>query len=638
MKIFIFQLVSLLTLSPAYAQLVEYPIGSYGNYPAKNKATSRTQAVTLNLPFWDDFSTSDSSINKNLWISGDSVFVNNGIGIHPPSKNVATFDGVDHKGKPYSVNDVLAKGFADQLISQRIRLDLVDPALRPTVFISFFYQVKGRGESPDPGDQLVLSYLNADKKWEVIYSIENSASLLPDRFYQAVIPIADARFYHQDFQFRFHNFARLSGPYDTWNLDYIYVNVNRNADDTSYTDRTISTSLTSLFDEYYSMPAKHFLQNPAGNLKKPSIELYNLKKTSVTPGDGDQPFSYSSEAVVTTKKGQTTTSVKIILDQAQKPDDDSPIKSLTFYNLTLNKTLPVSAFQANADSIGIKFKFSVNTKDNVLPGPLNGDYDPVKYSPIDFRLNDTTLMKSILSNYYAYDDGVAEYGAGLNQAGSYVAFKYHFKGTKPDTLVSVDIYFPEFGDNTSQSILLQVRKDLSDTPSSILYQGQVTVNRSTKNIFKTYTLDPAVVISGDFYVGWKQVSNASIPFGLDKNTDSADKIYYNTTGTWIQNTTVIGSMMVRPGFGSGKPEIITGVENEVHIPIYPNPTTRICYLPADAEFIYAVDVTGRRIETELQNLTDRKSMTFISSISGLVIVRYNLKGKLYTEKIMVRGQ
>ena len=91
---------------------------------------ARTQAGTpVLLPFWDDFASSEVLLQQTLWFAGNSVSLNNGIGIRPPSKNVVSFDGADSLGKPYNVNDVLAKGYADRLISQPIRMDLVDPAL-----------------------------------------------------------------------------------------------------------------------------------------------------------------------------------------------------------------------------------------------------------------------------------------------------------------------------------------------------------------------------------------------------------------------------------------------------------------------------------------------------------------------------
>ena len=632
MKIIICYLLTLFLSATTFAQLVESPIASQASAPGKASTLSRVQDITpLTLPFWDDFSYTDSLTypKESLWQFGKSVFLNNGLGIKQPSKNVVTFDGVDSLGKPYNVNDALAKGLADKLVSLPIRMNLVDPALRGTVYLSFYYQVKGRGEAPDNGDQLILSCKTADNKWETIYVIENNDAIQSDIFYQVVLPITDDRFFHKAFQFRLQNFARLSGPYDTWNVDYIYLNTGRSVNDTSYPDRVVSSSLNSLFVDYYAMPIKHFMQNPSANLKKPSLDLYNLRSGN------QQPFDYSTEAKITTKIGSQITSKKITLDVAQDPG--TILNGLQFLKLTLNKIPPLSAFDAAADSIGIKLKYGMSTKDNVLPGQ-NGDYDPAKYSPMDFRINDSIRTNYTLASYYAYDDGSAEYGAGLNQAGSYLAFKFNLKSSQAETLTHVDIYFPEFGNNTSQSLQLQVRSDLTDAVSSILYQQNITVIRKTQNKFVRYVLNPSVVVNGVFYIGWKQLSSASIPIGLDKNTDNGDKIYYNTNGTWIQNVSVKGSIMVRAGFGkAAETGPVTGFESGLpYTPIYPNPNSGVCYLPSNAENVLALDITGRKIDTDLQQLSDKKSLLFLSPFSGLVIVRYSLNGKYYSEKIMVR--
>ncbi len=618
----------------AFSQLVEYPIASQAAAQHKPSSFSRTQStITLNLPFWDDFSYSDSLTypQESLWQYGKSVFMNNGLGIKQPTKNIVTFDGVDSLGKPYNVNDVLAKGFADKLVSHPIQMNLVDPALRGTVYLSFFYQVKGRGENPDLGDQLILSCKNSDNKWESIYVIENNDALQPDVFYQAVIPVTGDRFFHKAFQFRLQNFARLSGPYDTWNVDYIYLNTGRSVSDTSYPDRTVSSALNSLFVDYYAMPVKHFLKNISGNLKKPSLDLFNLKSGNL------QPFDYSTEAKITTKIGNKITSKKIILDVAQDPG--TILVGLQFQKLTLNKTPPESSFDPTADSIGIRLKYGMSTKDNVPP-ELNGDYNAAKYSPIDFRTNDSIRANYTLASYYAYDDGSAEYGAGLNQAGSYLAFKFNLKSSQSETLTYVDIYFPEFGDNTNQSLKLQIRRDLNDDASSILYEQNISVKRTTQSKFARYTLSPSLVVTGAFYIGWKQLSSASIPVGLDKNTDNGDKIYYNTIGTWVQNVKVKGSIMVRAGFGKEAViDPITDVERKsIHVPIYPNPTSGTCYLPAEAENIFAFDFTGRKLDIDMHPLNDKISLRFLSPVSGLVIVRYALNGKPQAEKIMVLAE
>jgi len=610
------------------AQIIEIPLGA-GTSHSSPKATARTNTTSVSLPFWDDFSYTDtlSHVDENRWMYGKSAFLNSGVGILPPSKNVATLDGVDSVGKPYNLNNNLAKGLADKLVSVPIQLDQVPAGSRSSVYLSFFYQVQGRGEAPDAGDQLLVSFLNASGKWETVSTLENNSSLAPDVFYQILIPVTGDQFYHPAFQFRIQNFARLSGPYDTWNIDYVYLNSGRSPSDTSYPDRTISTPPTSLFTDYYAMPIRHFLQNPAGFLVKPMVTLFNMRTGNL------QPFDYSTEARITTHVGAFTNTQKIALDQTQDPG--TLLQGLNFLNLTVSKLPPTSAFNPAADSIDVKFRFSMSTKDNVLPAS-NGDFDPVKYGNIDFRVNDTIRTRYNLSSYYAYDDGIAEYGAGLNQTGAYLAFEYLFKSTTPDTLIYVDIYFPQFGDNSNQSIQLEVRSNLTDAASSILYRQTVQVQRGAQNKFTRYKIDPAVVIKGNFYVGWKQLSSASIPVGLDKNTNNANKMFYNTTGAWTQNTLVNGSMMIRPGFGrplgSGP---VTGLERTRFAPVYPNPNRGQFYLPSGAEQIQVIDLMGRLVPMET-SVNDQSVMIQLGApANGLLVVRYLLQGRTVSDKIMV---
>src|SRR5690349_16824209 len=251
-------IIGVLILQVGLAQLVQVPLPRSPEKTSQAKPNARTKSV-LNLPFWDDFSKGTSSIpSSDNWASGQSVWVNNSMGINPPSISVATFDGVDSLGRPYSVTDVLAKGFADKLESHPIDLTLVPLADRNSVFISFYYQLKGLGELPDAGDKLILEFKKKDTHWEEVWSAENDGLIPTDTFTQVTVAIADTTFYHQAFQFRFKNFARLSGPYDTWHLDYIYVNKGRTATDTSYPDRTIVTPLTSIFKTYRAIPITHF--------------------------------------------------------------------------------------------------------------------------------------------------------------------------------------------------------------------------------------------------------------------------------------------------------------------------------------------------------------------------------------------
>lgn len=623
---------------PATAQLVEFPLPSYRASSRSNKAASRTQAVAdpTFLPFWDDFSASDTLLQDSLWLYGQSVTLNNGLGIRPPSKNVVSFDGADSLGKPYNINDVLAKGFADRLTSQPIRMDLVAPGDRPSVYFSFFYQLQGRGEPPDPGDQLLVAFRAQDGTWETVFTIETGPTLATDEFVQVILPVTEARYFYDAFQFRIFNYARLSGPYDTWNVDYLFLNKGRSATDNRFPDRTVSRSFSSLFSDFYAMPVRHFLEDVNANLAHPTTELYNLLEFDYgTTSPHSQPILYTTSATISWRIDGTDSTEVIGLDTSQSPGAD--LDGLTFLPVTLNTVPSASDFNLNSDSIHIRLSFGFTSKDNVLPGPPDdGDYDPVKYSPIEFRYNDSLRADYVLSSYYAYDDGVAEYAAGLNQAGSFLAFLFETKTQNSDTLTYVDIYFPEFGDNTNQSLLLQLRTALDDIDTPPLFEQLIVVNRTTKNKFTRYALTRPVHVGSTYYVGWKQISNASIPVGLDKNNDNGDKIYYSVNGTWVQNTLVHGSIMVRPGYGKGD-GVVTSLEAPISPVLYPNPTHGECRMRGRPDHIEAFDISGRSLALDVVPLGDETQLLFPSSTQGLVLVRMLVNGKAYTQKIIVRG-
>src|SRR5690606_38799936 len=116
----------------------------------------------LTLPFFDDFSKPTSGLYPDTmrWKDRYSVWVNDGMAIRPPTINVATFDGLDSAGRPYSANDILLTGYADELTSQPIDLSVaaLSVAERPSVYLSFFYQWQGNIEAPDEKDFLELDF------------------------------------------------------------------------------------------------------------------------------------------------------------------------------------------------------------------------------------------------------------------------------------------------------------------------------------------------------------------------------------------------------------------------------------------------------------------------------------------------
>ena len=618
----------------AWGQLVLTPISK--ELPKQKSAVARTQDVTpLSLPFWDDFATiTDGVANPAWWQYGNSVWINSGMGINQPSLNVATFDGLDSLGKPYSVNDVLAKGFADKMVSAPIRMDEVETANRTNVAITFFYQYKGHGEAPDVGDILSLHFKNDLGQWAQVWSIENNGTLVSDQFIRVTIPITNASYFHDAFQFRFQNFARLSGPYDTWHVDYVYINNGKPQTGIFYPlfpDRTISQPLTSLFKDYRAVPIKHFFNDPAASLRQPSISVTTLR-TDQSTGQ-EQPVTYSSVALTESYKNE------VLTENETNLDTNTGIISVPFGQfptMTLQTLINPATLDASADSIFVRLKVSIDSGDDVpKPLPLS-DYDPGVFSPIKFRSNDTTYATFALANYYAYDDGEAEYGAGLNKAGAQVAYRFDMLTDEPDTIVAVDLYFPRFGDESSQSIQLHILKELSGLTSDILYTSTLPIQRNSFNKFWRVKLPEPIGVRDFFHIGWRQTTSALIAIGLDKHTSTAGKIFVNLNGAWEEDE-LTGSLMMRPVFGKGNgSDVITGIPEIKTIRAFPNPSTGVFYLAANLQHIQLLDLTGKPIAIETESAQTETKITVPAPATGIYVLRAWQGNQVYTQKIIIR--
>lgn len=630
----------LLTFSiSGFCQLIIVPVQK-DFIASKNNNTynARTQDVTpITLPFWDDFSTiRNGNADPALWQYGQSVWVNEGMGINPPSLNVATFDGLDSLGRPYNVNDILAKGYADKLISAPLRMDLVAPAQQANIAITFFYEFKGNGEAPDPGDKFSLSFKNSTNNWDEVWSVDNDGTFISDQFVAVTIPITDSKYFFDNFQFRFQNFARLSGPYDTWHLDYIYISNGKSQISPVFPlfpDRTISTPLTLLFTDYMAMPIKHFFSNTTANLTQPSLFITNLRQDQVA-GNG-QPVSYSSEAIIHTVKG---TDPPVVITTPL--DHDVNIGSeLTFKQnrLVALQTIPDPlTLDATADSIHIKVTVAFDTGDDKIKTATEGDYDFDVFSPIIFKNNDSVSASYVLSNFYAYDDGKAEYGAGLNQPGAQLAYEFQMRTDASDTLVAVDIYFPRFGDDSNQIIQFKILKALTNSFSDILLQGNIPIQRNAQNKFWRIPLVEPIGVQDKFYIGWEQTSSAIIAVGLDKNTDSGDRIYSNINGTWEQNTLLKGSLMIRPIFGKGKGGTISNVIEQPEVSVYPNPGNGVFYTSIVAEDVKLFDMMGRVVPIETERVNDATRISILNPTTGLYLLRTLHKSYWKSTKIVVQ--
>jgi hypothetical protein len=127
------------------------PLGSY-NAPKSNQQfnkSSRDFQDSISLPFVEDFSYSGNHADYDKWL-GFSVQINGNLPLKPPTIGVATFDGLNWKGNPYS--NSTTSGNADTLTSKPFRLAY---APSDSLYLSFFYQPGGRGNFPEFIDSLI---------------------------------------------------------------------------------------------------------------------------------------------------------------------------------------------------------------------------------------------------------------------------------------------------------------------------------------------------------------------------------------------------------------------------------------------------------------------------------------------------
>ena len=508
-----------------------------------------------------------------LW-EDDDVFVIGTYPLNPPSVGVATFDGLARNGLPYEFNNFSSYGIADKLTSVPIQLNR--PA-SDSIYLSFYYQAQGLSGDffPQPQDSLVLEfYAPLEDIW---YRVWRTPYIVTGRFEQAMIPIKEFRYLQDGFRMRFLNYATLSGAFDHWHLDYVRLAPQRTFDDTTLVDVAYVYPEASILGTYTSMPLSHFEQAPAAFMA-PSVTVLqrNLDDedrlvtwrmrghlTDVAPGP--------PSAIIGSSIAGNAASVFPAVHPINSPPDN---------NFVFDPTL-------STDAAFWKVQFITNATPDIN------------------RYNDTVSFVQELSNYYAYDDGSAEMGYGLNVAGARLAYRYDL--VRPDSLRAIRLYFnpmanePPLLQPTQGNFLLTVWKQLS--PEVIAHQNFSFSSPQYRdqgiNKFVEYALDSTIAVEGTIYIGWVQTNGANMNLGFDRNRDNSNKIFFKVGANW-QNTSFQGSLMMRPVFVSAT-DPFTAVEELDAAPgtllLYPNPANDLVWLRSEGvmpgTMVECLDATGR---------------------------------------------
>jgi hypothetical protein len=571
------------------AQFVSFgPIHQSSKNSTKDSAVLARQTNSSSLPFWDDFS---KGIQTNKWEAKGASYTET-IGNKAPSIGMVLFNGVDEAGKSYSLQEK-DQGEGDYLSSIPLDLSGIPAAQQSTVYLSFFWQAGGKAEVPDSNDRLSLQILSPDNTWLTVWEKRGGPTLDRTRFFQESLLIRP-EWQHANFQFRFFSNGRQSGPFDSWLLDYVYLNSKRSSSDLAYPDRALTQGTTVRLGDFGAYPWELLQKNQKGKWSTAKSEFQNLENR----------FK-AMEFSVTLRD---SSGVNLL-----------PINSTTPFNPVPNALERRTIVSRSFTEIPIpskpgvvNFEIALVTGDGLLTA-INGN-DTTRYAQVDFRDNDKVSTGFALRDYFGYDQGVADYTAGINQRSGQLALKY--TTPEPVYLKGISIDFSN-ARQVNQVLDLVVWSALDKKP---LYSKEVVIAaKGPGQEIHYFALEEAIPVSGTFYVGFTQFTNDFLQVGLDKSTNFGDRIFYNVGGGWVQNKEVSGSLLIRPHVSlTGKS---TGaIESTPSLRIYPNPTVNEVQVEGEFSSLRVVDTYGREVFPSRVPSANGETLNFKDQNPGLYLI------------------
>lgn len=566
--VFCFQLISLFSQGPIIT-----PLNSNANLRnGGDKITKRQLGDTLILPFMDEFITTEKYPDLKIWID-KQAYVNRHFAVSPPSFGVATLDNLDPKGRPYQNLSGLTHNHCDSLTTRAINLKdyislstTINYTLADSIYLSFFYQTQGLGDMLDNSDSLVLKFKDKNGFWQTVWKTPGTG-LKP--FKQILVGINDEKYLFNGFQFRFINYSKSTGNMNQWHLDYIRMDADRNMFDTVIHDVAIIGTQSPLL-WFENMPYDHFKANP----------VYH------TAG-GHKVFvknNFFGDKVNLDYTFQVRNTYNQLIFDYPTGSSGRNVPASGEANELFNQ-LQLDTFSGKEPIIKINYKIA----------PQSDDYTAGNYSTLGPNNELTRTVR--FKNYFAYDDGSAEGGYGLDYGSlpsgpGYAAIKFY--SYKPDTLRGIKVFFNRsVTDVSNRPFYLMVWSRLSEPPSNNTKNDVIarkveilsTLYADSINGFVDFVFDTAVVLPvGDFYIGWMQTSNYILNVGYDNNYKIGQtggkntNLFYNLNGYWESvNANISGAVMMRPIVGAAVPKNNGTSVNELSrnsdpISIYPNPS------------------------------------------------------------------
>jgi len=576
--------------SPIYAQFVTFgPVHRNSGPQLSETSPSERQAATAEIPFWDDFS---KGIQESKWIAKGTSYTET-IGNKAPSLGMALFNGVDELGRAYSLQEK-DQGEGDYLTSVPLDLSGIVAAQKTSLYLSFYWQAGGKAEVPDSNDRLTLQILTPAGIWLSVWEKKGGETIDRARFTQETIAILP-EWQHANFQFRFFSNGRQSGPFDSWLLDYIYLNTRRSASDLSYPDRTLTLPTTVRLADYGAYPWELLRKHQKGNWSTVKSEFQNL----------DNRFK-AMEYSVTVRDSIGTNLLSINSTTPINPVPNA-LERRSIVSRTFTE-IPVPSRPGD-----VFFETSLITGDGLLTS-INGT-DTTRFTQVDFRTNDRVRTKFPLRDYFAYSQGVADYTAGINQRSGQLAVAY--TTPEPVFLTGISIDFNN-ARQVDQVLDLVIWSDLDKKP---LYTEEVVIpGKSAGQEIHYFSLKETVSVSDTFYVGFTQFTNDFLQVGLDKSQNFGDRIFYNVGGGWVQNEEVTGALLIHPHVSlSGKAGGSLVPENTLNV--YPNPAIEEVMVEGTFTNLQVLDSYGREITIPRMPGNTGEVLNFRDQHPGLYLIK-----------------
>jgi len=616
----------------AQEQLIEIPVNNY--YKNVEKPALRSSKKPVDLPFIDDFSTTDVYPDPNLW-EDQYAFINKLMAVDPPTIGVATLDGLDDEGQPYQ-GFTVDNAPCDTLTS--VTINLSNESISDDIYFSFFYQAGGYADFPDPIDTLVLEFKH-EAGWDTIWKGIKSDKNIED-FKQVSIRLSDSvKYLINNFQFRFRNYARPAGHNDFWHIDYVRLGsgIAKEFNDQAFVDYP-----TSIIAPYTQMTFEQFLfqQDIAYNKNNDfihTVKVGNLNEVAL-------PANYIYEIKLPSINSTLYTSIEFGFDNGIPKSgyaiDTVLMKPFTITGNADPTNYHIIPFDAIEDTVNIQLDYILRTE--------------------DIRIENNTVTRNYeFSNQLAYDDGIADFGYTRNVESAEFAQRYilherddifglmiHFARiqiNQSNRLFSIKIWDKIEGvDGSDTTILLYPKKNPLDPyaePELLNVEYPIDYNHSG---FRLYCLDQQISVSDTFYVGIQQIGDVGIIFGFDKNSQAGyQNLFFNDLNEWSPSTKE-GSIMIRPVFDKdrGDCEIdIAVLSTQAYLSdefeIFPNPVNNYLHInfkeSNKVEAIEIFDASGRLLQKYdiFINKIDVSNLT-----SGIYFVKLAIDGKFGIKKFI----